>query len=390
MELILDTEQTTWDKGDPFQSRNTLTCVSVAFGDNDDTECLPIEHDDFVGAGRSIARVKELLSRASVVVGHNLKRDLLWLRKYDIWSPFAFPRLQYFDTQHAEFLLSGQQATYSKLEDLGAKYQAPVPKGSLEVYWDAGINTNEIPLEALTTYAVDDARITKHVCHIQRPLLQEYGLEALFELEMRDMITLNEMEYNGVLFALDQMRESAGPLREELKSIDETLNQIVGSDRLNWNSPKHISAVLFGGSVPYVDIELAGVYKTGLKAGQPKFKKVTYTLEFPRLCEPVQELATQGQFSTNESDLKTVRARTKDEKARFIIDKLEERALLGKLLGTYLEGIPDKAAERGWTDGIVHGKYNQSVARTGRLSSSDPNMQNLDARVKQYIQSRFQ
>ena len=158
--------------------------------------------------------------------------------------------------------------------------------------------------------------------------------------------------------------------------------------QLNWNSGDHISAALYGGKVNYETKEYIGVYKTGAKAGLPKYRTVTSFVELPRLVEPLEgsQLAKDGYWSTAENVLKELKPKGK---AKEIIKLLQTQSKINKLRTTYFEGIPKKFEYFGWEDGIMHPQINQCVARTGRLSSSNPNEQNMDPKVKECIVSRY-
>jgi DNA polymerase I-like protein with 3'-5' exonuclease and polymerase domains len=130
------------------------------------------------------------------------------------------------------------------------------------------------------------------------------------------------------------------------------------------------------------------VFKTGAKVGQPRYKIVTHEYEFPRQFEPIKgsELKKDGYYATDEQTLKRLRG-TKETK-RFL-GLLDKRAKLEKLRGTYYEGFPKKIAEMGWRDDIIHASYNSCVAVTGRLSSTQPNCQNIPPEGKRLCISRY-
>ena len=134
-------------------------------------------------------------------------------------------------------------------------------------------------------------------------------------------------------------------------------------------------------------IPYAHTYLSGPKVGttETRHRWETVTQSFPRLYEPIKgsELKKPGFWSTDEATLKTLKG-NKD-----LIKLLLKRAEMEKWLGTYLKGIPKKHREMDWPGDIVHGTFNQCGVITGRLSSSKPNLQNLDPRINEYIITRF-
>ena len=147
----------------------------------------------------------------------------------------------------------------------------------------------------------------------------------------------------------------------------------------NLDSPEHISALLYGGTIK---VDISEPYETVVKSGRLAGTTIMRnrwheeTKEFPRLVEPIKgtEKKKEGVWATDEPTL------LKLPKPKKLISLLLERSELEKLLGTYYKGIPDLVQKMDWEDGLIHGQLNQCVARTGRLSASRPNQQNFDQR----------
>jgi DNA polymerase I-like protein with 3'-5' exonuclease and polymerase domains len=207
---------------------------------------------------------------------------------------------------------------------------------------------------------------------------------------MEDLKVLQEMEWNGIKYDLEKSIRLGEGLKAEETEITNRLSQLVTAPfDINWNSGDHLSAILYGGTVTYVVKEPLGVYKTGAKAGQPRYRNLPTEHTFQRLVEPLKgsELAKEGYWSTAEDVLKELHP---TGIAKEIIESIQKQTKINKLRTTYYEGIPKRFEEFGWDDGCVHGQLNQCVARTGRLSSSNPNLQNNDKNVKECFISRYE
>ena len=151
---------------------------------------------------------------------------------------------------------------------------------------------------------------------------------------------------------------------------------------INWDSNDHCSAVLYGGTITEERREQVGVYKTGAKIGQPRYRISEQVYSLPRLFEPLPntELKKEGYWSTDESILRQLKGK--------IPTLLNRRSELTKLLD-YYEGYPNLLTKMDWEGKVLHGQLNQCVARTGRLSASNPNQQNIAAEAKEIIVSRW-
>lgn len=156
----------------------------------------------------------------------------------------------------------------------------------------------------------------------------------------------------------------------------------------NWNSGDHLSAFLYGGNIVVESRIPIGTYKTGVKTGQPRYKVVEHKYELPAQFVPLKnsELKKEGYYATDDKTLQQLKG-TKSAKERLGL--LDQRAKWEKLRGTYYEGFPKKIAEMGWSDNIIHSSLNQCSVVTGRLSSVQPNQQNMPPESKQLAISRY-
>lgn len=367
--LCLDVETTTFQKGNPFSRRNKLVVVGVGSYLGMDKETIQKEIDS-----------------TKLLVGFNIKFDLHWLRNYEI----DFSSCAVWDCQLAAFLLGGQSPTYPSLDGVAAEYGLGSKLDAVSRdYWEQGIDTDAIPQEVLYEYLKQDLLLTEQIYLKQVELFKEQPqLYKLFRLQCQDLLVLQEMEYNGMLFDVEQASSLAIEEEEKITKIEQEL--LVGYENIpiNFQSRDHLSSYLYGGNISIDTRMPIGVYKTGAKTGQPRFKIVEHKYELPRIIDPPKgsELKKEGYFATDEGTLRSIKA---TKQARTKLNLILERAKSSKLIGTYYRGIPELIQEMDWPDGTLHGNFNQCVAATGRLSSSRPNLQNFAGAVDKLLISRY-
>lgn len=378
--IALDTEVTIYNNGDPFDTRNKF----VLGGWYDGISSSSIYNlNDFSSNFNS--------SRDNIlrVVLFNAKFDLHWLRNLGITLNVHD---QVWDCQLAEFILSNQQWRYPSLDEacerrgLGSKID--VVK---EEYWKKGIDTDEIPIDILTEYLKQDLKLTYDLYQAQVKAFQmpeHVGKYKLFRMQCQDLLVLQEMEYNGFKFDVEKSLNEAKLLEEKATDLDRSICSFAPDVPLNLNSNFHLSSLLYGGTIQVDDRIPIGVYKTGAKTGQTRYKIVTKDYILPRLVEPIKgsELATDGYYGSDEDTLRNLKTTGSGKR---IINQILERRGIEKLRGTYYAGIPKLMREHAWSNSLVHGQLNQCVATTGRLSATKPNQQNMPPACKQFCISRF-
>lgn len=370
--LIFDTETTTFQKGHPFARRNRLVDVGALRQGrivlNGDATILP----DFE---REVTDSTEL-------VGFNLKFDLHWLRRERV----DYSHCRVWDCQLAEFLLSSQRTKYPSLQGACNRIGIPGKYNVIkEEYWDKGIDTPDIPETERRTYLSGDLSATWGVYQHQ---LNEFKdrpqLYRLFRLQCQDLLVLADMEWNGLLLDVKLASERSKETHEKLAEIEGKLALLSPLVALNFDSPDDVSALLYGGTITRERREIAGLYKTGEKIGQPRFRIERDTFELPRLAQPIEgsALLKEGLWSTDEKTLKQLKG------VKGITRLLIERARLSKLLD-YFDGLPALIPTMDWADNTIHGQLNQVSVVTGRLSATKPNQQNLNDDAKELIVSAF-
>lgn len=398
MILTLDCETTTYAKGNPFSRRNKLCYIGIQCTDNYTDYSIEYSSNPY---GVALDTIKTQLAAASVVVGFNLKFDLHWLRRYGITA-----RCNLWDCQLAHFLLRHQKVPYPSLNQVAEFYGLGQ---KVELDWDSGADTTEIPEDLLREYLKQDVSLTYLVYQKQLEEFQNLPqLYELFKLQMEDLAVLQEMEYNGMLYDVSKSNEEAERCAQELKVIDDELNELAGSTNVNWASGDHVSAVLYGGTiavpvrVPTSRVLKSGVVKQGEKWGL-KFETFSQKVAPLKESETLptkewddRELADRNigrekpffrVWSTNEGTLRTLKPRTSG--GRRIVELILERHRVNKLYSTYYLGLPQLMVEKDWPNGMIYGQFNQVVAVTGRLSSTSPNLQNFVGDIKPLFYTRF-
>ncbi len=370
---MVDTEISTFEKGNPFARRNRL-CYLGIYSNN-----LVSLYDVRLGITGSSAAISTDLNKSDGYIGFNLKFDLHWLRR----SGLPLPR-RIWDCQLAHFLLTNQKNMYPSLDGVCEHYGIPGKKQEVAALWEAGIDTPDIPKELMLTYLEQDLRATWQVYQRQQEDIEKRPeLKNLMRMSMDDLLVLQDMEYNGLKFNTEKALEQEQQIRKRLVEIEGILKTRCPNTPINWDSVDHLSAYLYGGSIVIDRKELAGQFQSGEKKGQPRYRHVEDVYIIPRLVEPLEnsKLKKEGLWSTGDDVLKQLKQVPE-------IKLLQERAKATKLLD-YLSGFPALIVQKDWEEQTLHGQFNQVVARTGRLSSSNPNLQNLPDPVLRLIETRY-
>jgi DNA polymerase I-like protein with 3'-5' exonuclease and polymerase domains len=383
--LILDVETTISNKGNPFDETNKLCYIGLL---DTDASVYSIEYDDQPYRTR-LEEIQAKVNGADILVGFNIKFDLHWIRKYGI----NFMGKRVWDCQLVHFILTGQQYPYPSLNSVAAYYDLGSKLDVIATeYWKNGVDTDKIPKDLLEDYLKQDLLLTQKVYEKQ---MEEFAssaknMQRLISLHNQDLVILQEMEFNGLLFDENSSTILATELEDQIAVIDKILMEYHDLVEFNPNSTEHVSSLLYGGIIKVRRREAIGVFKTGERKGQTKERWVEHEITFPRLINPIKgsELTKEGFFSTDDQTLKSLKTRSKY--AKDLVEVLLKRATLEKRLTAYYKGLVDLRKEMNWHEGRLHGQLNQCVARTGRLSSSKPNLQNFDGEIKTLFGSRYE
>lgn len=371
--LALDTETTTHNKGQPYDSRNRLVCYSAANG-KQSWSALWDEQAE--------VDVNEAVLESDLIIGFNFKFDLHWLIKNGVYQLRA---KQIWDVQIAEFILENQTNRFPSLNETAAKYGLEQKLDVVKTeYWDKGIDTADIPWDVLEQYATYDAELTLACYHAQKKLMTPAQIKLCY-LMCQDLQILQEMEANGIPFDEQLCDTRALEVDDKISEIKGKLSAIYPAVPINFSSNDHLSAFLYGGTVKEDGKEHIGFFKSGQRAGQPKYKNIIIEHKLPRLYEPLKgsAMAKEGNFAVDEGTLRKLRGNKK------LVNMILDLAKLNKLNGTYYRGLVELRKEMNWEQGVLHGQFNQTTAQTGRLSSSKPNLQNFASELQDIFISKY-
>ena len=268
-------------------------------------------------------------------IGQNLKYDLMVLANYGIEL-----RGPMFDTMIAHYVL--QPEMHHGMDYLAAAYlhYKTIPIEALIGEKKAGKpqkNMRDVPPETVCPYAAEDADITLRLKNVFLPMLQNEGSWELFrDIEMPLMPVLADMEMTGVCLNTEALQQVGEQHTREMLAIEQDIYALAGEE-FNIQSPKQVGVLLF---------------------------------EKLQLSDKAKKTKT-GQYVTNEEVLERLRAK------HPIVDKILLYRGKRKLLSTYIEALPKLINPR---TGRIHTSFNQTITATGRLSSSNPNLQNIPVR----------
>lgn len=389
-ELFLDVETTTKNKGHPFDPDNEL--VSYAYGNISTCNFQYFTDPEFK------SNLAGVLYSASDIIGFAIKFDLHWIRRFLGFSP---TRCRIWDCQLAEFVLNNQQGAYLSLDEALKSYALPLKQDRVKEYWNAGVDTKDIPVPILEEYNKWDIECTKALYFAQRSIMTEKQINLVYILG-EDMKTLLEAEYNGIKWDETKAIEKSTALSEEIEDYTKRLNAYlppITYGKFNWDSGDCLSALIYGGTLEfdYVTSE-PSVYKSGAKKGESYIKNSWHIEEvsFPGFFEPLPR--TELKKTKNKPDVKTrfyktdeptlLSLRTRRKDAKELISILISRSEKIKVL-EMIASIEKKRRDLNWTDGKIHAQFNQNVVITGRLSSSNPNMQNTPLEVDELLVSDY-
>ena len=317
-----------WKKGE-------AAYVPVVFPEMDESGDIFEEH-----------RGEEILKRLKVVLedpgirkcGQNIKYDILVLRRHGIRLGGVD-----FDTMIAAYLINPSSRQYS-IDALAMEYlkEKKISTKELIGRGKSQILMAEVDLDKITEYSCEDADVAYRLRTVLEPKLKENKMEDLFKnLEMPLVQVLVEMEENGVALDTDLLNEMSMEMEQQLERLKGQIYEIAG-ESFNINSTQQLGTILF---------EKLKVHEfSGMR--RPRRTKTGYA-----------------------TDIKVLESLSGHPLPRKILDYRQ----LKKLKSTYIDALPRLINP---STGRVHASFNQTTAATGRLSSSDPNLQNIPVRTE--------
>ena len=296
---------------------------------------VPVPADQ-VAAQSIVTEFKEILENENIgKIGQNIKFDILMLKWYNIEVKGTL-----FDTMLAHYIIDPD--TRHNMDILSENYLGYKPVSITELIGAKGKNQGnmrDVEFEKIKEYAAEDADITLQLKNVFEPKLKEVEGEKLVnEIEHPLIYVLADMEYEGVKIDHDTLRDFSKTLETDIAQYEKTVYEKAGV-KFNIASPKQLGEVLF--------------------------EKL--------MLDPKAKKTKTGQYQTGEDVLLSLAA-----KSDIVRDILDFRQLQ-KLKSTYVDALPQMVNPK---TGRVHTSYNQAVAATGRLSSVNPNLQNIPIRTE--------
>ena len=307
------------------------TIIGIAFSiKSNEAFYLDLSGRTNINKEKCLNLVFETLAKEDIkVIGHNLKYEYKMMRAINK----SFGNM-YFDTMVAAYLINPTRGRYN-MDDLAIAYLSYNTIKYSDITDNAKKTLLEVPLKEVVEYACEDADVTFKFYECFAPLLKTYELEELFfNIEMPLISVLADMEFDGVYISSERMKALSD---EYALLLEKTKSKIYAEagEEFNLQSPKQLEYILFE------------------KMGIPPTKK------------------TKTGFSTDEEVLTDLSQKYK------IAEYMLTYRKYAKLKNTYLDVFPTLIHEK---TGRIHASFNQTVTATGRLSSSDPNLQNIPVR----------
>ena len=345
---LVDTEDAMWDLA------ALLGCASVFAFDTETTGVDPMQSElvgmsfamqgheayyvpvpaDRVAAELVVEIFRSALENVAIVkVGQNIKYDYIVLRNYGVTVQGRM-----FDTMIAHYLLQPEQRhNMDYLAEVLLQYRTIPIDDLIGAKGKNQLSMRQVPVERVCEYAAEDADVTWQLYEVLQEELRKEQMEQLFdEIEMPLVRVLAEMEIAGVLVDVEALKSSAHSLEERIGVLEKEIYELAGMT-FNIASPRQVGEVLFEH------------LKIDSKARKTK----------------------SGQYSTTEEVLERLRVN------HPIVGKILDMRGLRKLLSTYINALPELINPQ---TGKIHTSFNQTVTATGRLSSSNPNLQNIPIR----------
>lgn len=290
--------------------------------------------DNELNLNQIIELFKPILENNAVeITAQNAKYDMLVMRQYGVQLSRSL-----FDTMIAHYLIQPELPhNIDSIAELYLQYKKVTTESLIGKKGKNQISMAQLSPEKVKDYACEDADITYQLKPLLEKKLKELNLDKLFrEVEMPLISVLADMEYYGVKIDSEALKNIANQLREELIELEKNIHEMAGLD-FNIASPKQLGEVLF---------------------------------EKLKITDKPKRTKTK-QYATGEDVLEKLA-----DKHEIVPAILEFRGL-NKLLNTYVEALPKLVYSK---SGKIHTSYNQAVTATGRLSSTNPNLQNIPIR----------
>ncbi|MDY6090037.1 MAG: DNA polymerase I [Bdellovibrionota bacterium] len=293
------------------------------------------EENKQVDINEFISLVKKIFENENQKkTGHNLKYDIQIFKNYGVNVKGVS-----FDTMIAAYLLSPDDLSFS-LSSTAKKYLGLDGIEYKDVIGKKD-NFSQVDIQYAANYSAEDSYFSWMLyLKLSKELEEKELTKVFYDIDLPLLDVLSKMELNGVCIDTESLKKSSIFLGEELKTLENEIYELAGGSTFNINSPKQLSFILF----EKLRISTKGIKKT-----------------------------TQG-YSTDVTTLEKLKG------VHPIADKLLQYRSVFKLKSTYIDSLPLYVSKK---TGRLHTKFNQAVTGTGRLSSSDPNLQNIPVKTEE-------
>jgi DNA polymerase I-like protein with 3'-5' exonuclease and polymerase domains len=384
--LDFETSIGTTIQGPTFRDPNNDVYTQI-WGYSEDNICVIHESEGFK---RKLAFG---LDTVDLIIGHNIGFDLAYVWNDKSFRDFILRGGKIWDTQVAEYLLTGQQHAFSSLAELQIKHLKEKSKPSRISYlYDRGIGADKIVRakdrctrlwKLYEEYCYSDGVTPLQIYNKQMTLARQEGMVSIIELYNDYLLSIINMTCTGINIDVSKCEKTLQGFNEQhllhLHKAQEILKKYWTDPRLpefNINSPDHKSAVLFGGNIKITEREQIGRYKNG----NPRFKNVIkyVWVDGFRVPSSISSPSKKpGLYSTDDGTMRKIERKTKNPLLKEYCGLQKEAMMYKKAAKTYCQAFLDRSVE-----GILHVNFNNVNTVTGRLSSSKPNLQNVSKRNK--------
>ena len=336
IKLLLEQSVISFDTETTGLDSHTADLVGMSFSSKKHEGYYVPVPNDYEGARKIVMEFDAVFRNENIVkVAQNLKYDLSVLKRYGIEF-----KGKYFDTMISHFLIRPEMRhSMNVLSETYLHYSPVSIENLIGKRGKDQLSMRDVPVEEVTEYAAEDADITLQLYEVFEPKLKNAGVQKLFyEVEMPLVPVLAAMEAEGITVDKKALKALSAELEVDIKNVESEIQTLAGEE-FNISSPKQVGEILFN----------------RLKIIDKPSKTKT------------------GQFSTGEDVL------SKLENKHPIVRKILDFRELVKLKNTYVDVLPTLVNP---DTGRIHTSYNQIVAVTGRLSSDNPNLQNIPIRTE--------
>ena len=452
--LIIDVENTTTTKNnklhlDPFERSNALVMVGILPLYSKDPSTYIFDHSSINGEDDLVSNryaVQDHLDHATLLIGHNISHDLLWL-----WESAFKYEGKVFDTMLGEYIIQRGVSSPLGLKAVAEKYKCVSQKtDTLKEYFKKGYSTKDIPRKELEDYLIKDLETTKevYVNILKEVNRSKEGIKKAIEFTNAVTVVLSRIYQTGFKIDREKLNEVKKDFINEKikleKDIKSYTKYLMGDTPINLSSPEQLSWILFSRklkdkkawnnletlneytSIPefkkLVSIYFDTLYKTEAtqcvtckgKGTFYKYKKDGKSYKRPTKClkckgegilyvptnkiaglrfnPPSPKWVSANGFGTSKSNLEILERFASSKQmteAKTFLSQLKRLSAINSYLSNFVDGIENFIKG----DDILHVKLNQHVTATGRFSGSNPNMQNMPRGstfpVKKVFISRF-